>query len=169
MEDKTYLEFLMPVALKAYEVGMAPKSVDAAGRSMALHWEVIETLAKNAGYDVFQEHFKDIDSTFRDRVFELTAALYGVPGATAKTDVDELLRKDREYGGSWKLRGGVGAFMMAARKMDRIVNQLSRCDYSLATALDVDKRPEGILDDLGDLRRYLLLWEAYYASCEVVR
>jgi hypothetical protein len=75
-------------------------------------------------------------------------------------DVAVLLEKDREYGGSWKKRGGVGAFMMLARKWDRLEEQVSRVGYNIFEAAKRDQREEGILDDLRDLRRYLLLVES---------
>lgn len=95
--------------------------------------------------------------------------------AIAQHDVDVLLKKDKEYGGSWKLRGGTGAFMMLARKWDRIDNLVKRPAYMLPDAEGntraaerwdifqhalLDNREEGLLDDIGDLRRYLLLVEA---------
>lgn len=81
--------------------------------------------------------------------------------ALAAEDVTILSKKDAEYGGSWKKRGGVGAFMMAARKMDRIEEQLKKAPaYDIFTHALQDRRPEGILDDIADLRRYLLLIEA---------
>ena len=89
----------------------------------------------------------------------------------ADQDVTTLKKKDREYCGSWLKRGGVGAFMMAARKWDRLENAMAL--KSLTGGLDpgpdrydiigralADGREEGILDDIGDLRRYLLLVEA---------
>lgn len=78
----------------------------------------------------------------------------------AQGDVDILLVKEKEYGSSWKKRGGVGAFMMLARKMDRLEEQTKRHGWDVFAAAIADKRPEGILDDIGDLRRYLLLVEA---------
>lgn len=95
--------------------------------------------------------------------------------AVAANDVAETWRKDVEYERSWKKRGGVGAFMMLARKWDRLETQVRR-DIPLATDNDgkkygaapydilahirADKRPEGLLDDIRDLRRYLMLVEA---------
>jgi len=38
-------------------------------------------------------------------------------------DVRELVEAEKSYGDSWRKRGGVGAFMMLARKWDRIENQ----------------------------------------------
>ena len=42
----------------------------------------------------------------------------------ANEDIAVLKEKEKTYGESWKLRGGVGAFMMLARKWDRIENQV---------------------------------------------
>lgn len=101
----------------------------------------------------------------------------------AEEDVAQLLQKDREYGGSWKSRGGVGAFMMLARKWDRLENMVRQLrSYTIkehedetrtaATAgpYDVFEHvrlselergdAESLLDTIGDLRRYLLLVEA---------
>ena len=78
-----------------------------------------------------------------------------------------LCKSDESYGDSWKKRGGVGAFMMLARKWDRIENHLSPrrrnktySTYDIFQALTTDDRDEGILDDVRDLRRYLLLVES---------
>lgn len=82
----------------------------------------------------------------------------------ATMDVETLLHKEKEYKGSWKKRGGCGAFMMLARKWDRLEAQVEGIDYDIFKAAEIDKRPEGILDDIGDLRRYLLLVEAEIRS-----
>lgn len=79
--------------------------------------------------------------------------------------VEVILRKNAEYGGSWVKRGGVGAFMMFARKWDRLEHALEiknsegrvigyRDFFELALT---DRRQEGIIDDLEDLRNYLIL------------
>ena len=39
--------------------------------------------------------------------------------AIAQKDLDALKRAEESYGNSWRRRGGVGAFMMLARKFDR--------------------------------------------------
>jgi hypothetical protein len=75
----------------------------------------------------------------------------------AADDVATLLQKDKEYGGSWKKRGGTGAFMMLARKWDRLEEQAKQHHHDIFEAASDDERPEGIIDDIGDLRRYLLL------------
>ena len=49
---------------------------------------------------------------------------------------------------------------MLARKWDRIENQVRKFSYNIFDAIYDDPSPEGILDDIGDLRRYLFLVEA---------
>ena len=75
-------------------------------------------------------------------------------------DAEALRHAQGSYGDSWKKRGGVGAFMMLARKWDRIENQTKKFSYNIFEAIYDDPSPEGILDDIGDLRRYLFLVEA---------
>lgn len=81
-----------------------------------------------------------------------------------------------QYGPSWKQRGGVGAFMMLARKWDRIENRLKEIPsknnkagstdplvgdrWDIFKHLEFDDRGEGLIDDIRDLRRYLVLVEA---------
>jgi hypothetical protein len=93
-------------------------------------------------------------------------------------DESALCRARSSYGESWCKRGGVGAFMMLARKWDRLENYLSKppivcqghaqidgyapafLQWDILGAIAADKRPEGIIDDIRDLRRYLELVEA---------
>jgi len=79
----------------------------------------------------------------------------------AEGDVMVLKQKHTGYGDSWKRRGGVGAFMMAARKWDRLENiaRAFKWDIFDAALADGEADDEGVLDDIGDLRRYLLLIE----------
>jgi hypothetical protein len=86
-----------------------------------------------------------------------------------ESDIETLVEKEGSYGNSWKRRGGVGAFMMLARKWDRIENCLSdRADerYDIFHAMMQDMRDDGILDDIRDLRRYLLLVESEVLSLD---
>lgn len=78
----------------------------------------------------------------------------------AQEDVAGLEKAQESYGDSWKKRGGVGAFMMLARKWDRMELQVAKLGYDIFVAVEFDRRSEGILDDIRDLRRYLLLVEA---------
>tara|TARA_R100000655_G_scaffold30264_1_gene61027 strand:- start:3764 stop:4093 length:330 start_codon:yes stop_codon:yes gene_type:complete len=76
-------------------------------------------------------------------------------------DVRELVEAEKSYGDSWRKRGGVGAFMMLARKWDRIENQTHKEGYDIFSAIAKDPTDTGILDDIRDLRRYLILVEDY--------
>ena len=73
----------------------------------------------------------------------------------AANDVATLIEKGKSYGDSWKRRGGVGAFMMLARKWDRIENQALAKGYDVFEAC----RDTDMLDDIRDLRCYLMLVE----------
>jgi hypothetical protein len=79
----------------------------------------------------------------------------------ATRDVQELEQAEKSYGDSWCRRGGVGAFMMLARKWDRIEQQTRKEKYDVFTAIEKDPSDTGILDDIRDLRRYLLLVESH--------
>ena len=79
----------------------------------------------------------------------------------ADSDVVALQEAEKSYGDSWRKRGGVGAFMMLARKWDRIEKQVEGYRYDIFDAMANDKRPEGLLDDIRDLRRYLFLVDSY--------
>ncbi len=87
----------------------------------------------------------------------MTSYMHDTLHEIAIEDVRVLTEKNRYYGGSWKKRGGIGAFMMLARKWDRIENYFKQFDQDLLLALLSDQREENMLDDVQDLRRYLLL------------
>lgn len=78
---------------------------------------------------------------------------------------EELMARDhaaitkgaQHYGPSWKQRGGAGAYMVAIRKWDRLLVQLRRHDFNWEAAIAADQRAEGIMDDVRDLRCYLLM------------
>lgn len=77
-------------------------------------------------------------------------------------DVVTLQAKDESYGSSWKKRGGVGAFMMLARKWDRIETQCKSAGWDIFETCkkgNFDGVDEGLLSDIADLRCYLLLVE----------
>lgn len=71
--------------------------------------------------------------------------------------VEQLKEARKHYGDSWKKRGGVGAFMMAARKFDRLETQCEKHGWDIFKAFQEDQRAEGICDDVRDLISYLLL------------
>ncbi len=79
----------------------------------------------------------------------------------ARGDVAELQARYLSYGDSWKQRGGVGAYMVGIRKYDRLCTQAAHFDGRIRETLIAQAfDPDGALDDLIDLRRYLYLWEA---------
>lgn len=95
--------------------------------------------------------------------------------AIAAEDVQRVREKEASYKGSWKKRGGIGAFMMLARKWDRIEiavqslgitcairpeNRIEASPYDIFTHIQIDEREEGLLSDIQDLRCYLMLIEA---------
>lgn len=78
---------------------------------------------------------------------------------TAQEDQTTLIGKGMHYGDSWKRRGGVGAFMMLARKWDRLDNLLSTAGSGPQLHAALQRNPGQVQDDVHDLRRYLLLVE----------
>ena len=85
----------------------------------------------------------------------------------AQRDIAQLKHAEKRYGDSWRKRGGVGAFMMLARKFDRIENQSMKNHWDVFGAILDDPSNAGILDDIRDLRCYLYLVEAYASSLEI--
>lgn len=81
-----------------------------------------------------------------------------------QNDANVLEEKGRTYGDSWRKRGGAGAFMMLARKWDRIENIAQGAGYDIFK-VGADNTGD-ILDDIADLRRYLLLVEAHIAGAK---
>jgi hypothetical protein len=96
--------------------------------------------------------------------------------AVARGDVEHLKIKEATYRGSWKRRGGVGAYMMMARKWDRLEGIVSKtydvfsiiggqCDADKAIRPNEPVGSDGtVLAEIRDLRRYLLLVEAEMAA-----
>lgn len=87
----------------------------------------------------------------------------------ARDDVAVVAVKDAEYDGSWMRRGGRGAYENLCRKWDRIQRQVSKADGDVFAAILADQRAEGIMDDVADLRRYLLLVEAWARAGRRIR
>ena len=92
---------------------------------------------------------------------DVKSSIIKAVGVLCQEDVDALHEAEQSYGDSWRQRGGVGAFMMLARKWDRLEKQTNDFGYDLFAAINDDTRDEGILDDIRDLRRYLLLVESH--------
>lgn len=90
----------------------------------------------------------------------------------ANDDVEVLREKGKAYGNSWRKRGGPGAFFMLSRKWDRIENQMEAAGYDIFEPVRKEmsaSTTDGLLDDIRDLRRYLLLVEGHVMDslCEV--
>lgn len=89
--------------------------------------------------------------------------------AVLSHDVMFLVERGKTYGDSWRKRGGIGAFMMLARKWDRLENVVSQnvaVDGDQISAYDIFGHAlrldnGSVLADLRDLRRYLALVEAH--------
>lgn len=83
-----------------------------------------------------------------------------------RSDFELVKSKEYNYRGSWKKRGGIGAFMMLARKWDRIENHMLAEDgsskYDIFDKMLHDSRGESLIDDIRDLRIYLTLVETVF-------
>tara|TARA_R100001460_G_scaffold54931_2_gene94226 strand:- start:4752 stop:5126 length:375 start_codon:yes stop_codon:yes gene_type:complete len=110
---------------------------------------------KKVAYEKHEDYMK---RRFKE---EKTSNIISVVGNLSKEDVEGLDKAEKSYGDSWRQRGGIGAFMMLARKWDRLEKQVNEFGYDIFNAIDNDTRDEGILDDIRDLRRYLFLVEAH--------
>ncbi len=75
-------------------------------------------------------------------------------GALSAADITTLLEKGKTYGDSWKKRGGTGAFMMLARKWDRIEKAARDYGYDIFAAIE---SVDYLIDDIIDLGCYLWL------------
>lgn len=86
----------------------------------------------------------------------------------AKGDVTALIAAHQKYGDSWRRKGGAGAYFTISRKVDRYERACEAAGYDVFKAIrttvagdgTVDGK-DGLLDDIRDLRRYLLLVEEY--------
>ena len=107
------------------------------------------------------EHERHEDYMKRRLKEEKTSNIISVVGKLSKEDVEGLAKAEKSYGDSWRQRGGIGAFMLLARKWDRLEKQTNDFGYDIFAAINDDTRDEGILDDIRDLRRYLLLVESH--------
>lgn len=76
----------------------------------------------------------------------------------AKQIVTVLHDKEKHYAGSWQQRGGPGAFMMLARKWDRIENAAKKENYDIFKVIKHNEAET--VDDIDDLIGYLMLVRA---------
>lgn len=91
--------------------------------------------------------------------------------AVADADIQHLEHKEKTYAGSWKKRGGSGAWLGGvARKIDRLETMLPEHDYDIFGAISALPGGEdgSALAEVRDMRRYLLLIEAEMVAQGVV-
>lgn len=137
-------------------------------------WVEIESLAQRYQYDIFNAlhtsyALRDIRH-FRQRLMRLEgrSRFIDIPNVHSSHLIEEiarayeqdysyLIKRDQEYHASWLKRGGVGAFMTFCRKWDRFAPMV--CEYN-RNALDMLAAHPDRIDDVQDLRRYLLLVES---------
>ena len=89
--------------------------------------------------------------------------------AQSSEDVLGLVQAHAKYGDSWRKRGGGEAYHNLTRKWDRIERAVEALPtHDLFEAIRAHPAhdgtlggKDGLLDDIRDLRRYLLLVEAY--------
>ena len=86
-------------------------------------------------------------------------------------DVELLQAGEDKYGYSWRMKGGPGAYFTISRKIDRYERACAQANYDLFAA--VLRNPasdghlfgkDGLMDDIGDMRRYFALVEDYFRS-----
>jgi len=109
----------------------------------------------------FEEKAKELIAEFEKsgaQIGPLPDSFYLALVETADDLVAVLKEKGKDYGNSWISRGGVGAWMMLARKIDRIQKQIKQePQYDIVAHMIKDDRAEGLYDDVRDLAGYLLL------------
>lgn len=97
----------------------------------------------------------------------------------ADDDVEALIESRIAYGDSWRAEGGFSAYFNIKRKIDRFVKLLGRDPVQVADIkrerydvfghiqADLREGGETVLDTVRDLRRYLLLAEAFLVQSSV--
>ena len=89
--------------------------------------------------------------------------------AIGDSDVAGLIKAEQSYGDSWKARGGFDTYHMLTRKWNRLEERV-RAETSGANPYDIfahiaaNRAADGVIDDVRDLRRYLILVEAEVAA-----
>jgi hypothetical protein len=164
MSDPDYMSFLEAAA------GHSVSKLTPEQRVLAV-WDRYEHVAKIVGYDVLGPVIRLVDEgrTVRRIGSELIVVCYEAqPEASTALDIQQLREKNAQYGGSWAMRGGQGAFFTFCRKADRLKAQIQ-------IKKDQDERSAkgerfayvpDTEDTIGDLRRYMILCEAWHLAHE---
>ena len=161
----SYSNFIESVALSDLQV--SPTRDPFYG--LKITWLDIEETCRANGYDIFKDVSVITDIRILRRQLLATTTLEQtherrpeIEAAMVRHQLTVLKQKDREYGGSWLRRGGVGAFMMLARKWDRLENAVGQEQLLLPVLRNADLEARlSIMDDINDLRNYLILVEAH--------
>lgn len=149
MGSVKYLEHTLGIS-KSLFVGQETLTIE--GRILAT-WQTLEAIVVSVSYDVFLPI-----ANAHEQMQKLVQLCYApIFEATPEGDVEELRKKNAEYGESWCRRGGIGAFFMLSRKADRLEAQLKKYGTLEKAIAESKHSTENILDTVGDLRRYLLL------------
>jgi hypothetical protein len=149
-------------------------------------YDIFEHLAADRGADGLIDDVRDLRRYLMLVEAEMTARAAGQVAdsgrgyldqieAIAQSDIATIEDKEKSYGNSWKRSGGIGAFMMLARKWDRIAQRvMTRIEAKEGASgasrdnvfehLKADRRAEGVIEDIRGLRQYLLLVEAEMAA-----
>lgn len=82
--------------------------------------------------------------------------------------MEGLIAAHLRYGDSWRKKGGLGAYFTIARKLDRYERACGLAGYDVFRAIKETPASDGslfgkdsLLDDISDLRRYLMLLEEF--------
>jgi hypothetical protein len=167
--------------------GRAAGNIEAAGTAPgASPYDIFEHIAADRGADGFIDDVRDL----RRYLVLVEAEMLGRKASNladsgrgyldqlqsvARNDIKTIEEKEKSHGNSWKRSGGIGAFMMFARKWDRIKQRVAtRIDAAPGAPgasrenvfehLAADRRTEGVIEDIRGLRQYLLLVEAEMAA-----
>jgi hypothetical protein len=149
-------------------------------------YDVFEHVAADRGADGFIDDLRDLRRYLMLVEAETTARkAANLPDSgrgyldqlvsIAQSDVATIEEKENAYGSSWKRAGGIGAFMMFARKWDRLKQRVAApvadgpdapgaARDNVFEHIAADRRSEGVIDDIRGLRQYLLLVEAEMAA-----
>ncbi len=96
-----------------------------------------------------------LSEKFKTQSAEMPDTDYSWIRAKASDLVDLLIKKNSEYGSSWRRRGGVGAFFTIWRKADRLEAQLKSRGYNLFDVTDDPTSTESLDETLIDFWCYL--------------
>ena len=96
-----------------------------------------------------------LSEKFKTQSAEIPDTDYNWIRTKASDLVSLLIKKNSEYGSSWRRRGGVGAFFTIWRKADRLEAQLKSRGYNIFDVTDDPTSTESLDETLVDFWCYL--------------